>query len=160
MKPFGQGDCEMHLPQNKCFGMTFTGALLDCKKGSEQSCLEMYLSFRMTSWNALIFTAMIVASGKCLCPLRLSKELVNVWDHLGQVFETGFAKGSDVRVCQGASLGIPVDRFCSKVWVLRRLWFAGESWPGRRWQDESTRQKCECFSWCRVKPEHISEACG
>lgn len=49
IKPFGQADCEMHLPQNVCFGIAFTAALLGCKKDSEQNSLELYLSFRMTS---------------------------------------------------------------------------------------------------------------
>lgn len=49
IKPFGQGDCEMHLPPNVCFGIAFTAALLGCKKDSEQNSFELYLSFRMTS---------------------------------------------------------------------------------------------------------------
>lgn len=142
------------------FGMTFTGALLDCRKGSEQNWLEMYLSFIMTSWKALIFTVSVIVSGKCLCSPRLSQELVNIWDRFGQVFLFGFAKGSEMCVWMlGCFPGDLTDRLCSKFWVLGSLWFAGESWPWRRkWQDESTSQKHKRLLRCWVKPEPISGA--
>lgn len=156
LNPFGQEDCEMHLPQNICFGMTFTAALFDCRKGSEQNWLKIYLSFIMTSWNALIFTVSVIVSGKCLCSPRLSQELVNIWDHFGQVY-LALRRALKCMCMLGCFLGD--SRLCLKFWVLRSLWFAGESWPWRRkWQDKSTSQKHQCLLWCWIKPEPISGA--
>lgn len=113
MKPFGQEDCEMHLPQNICFEMTLTGVLFNCRKGSEQNWLKMYLSFIMTSWNALIFTVSVIVSGKCLCSPRLSQELVNIWDRFGQVY-LALQRALKCMCMLGCFLGDLTDKLCLK----------------------------------------------
>lgn len=158
MNPFGQEDCEMHLPQNICFEMTFTGTLFDCRKGSEQNWLKTYLSFIMTFWNALKFTVSVTVSGKCLCSPRLSQELVNIWDRFGQVY-LALQRPLKCMSMLGCFPGDFTEMLSSKFWVLGSLWFVGESWPWRRkWQDESTIQKHKCLLWWGVKPEPISGA--
>lgn len=117
MNPFGQEDCEMHLPQNICFEMMFTGTLFDCRKGSEQNWLKTYLSFIMTFWNALKFTVSVTVSGKCLCSPRLSQELVNIWDRFGQVC-LALQRPLKCMSMLGCFLGDFTEMLSSKFWVL------------------------------------------